>query len=237
MSEQDAETTTRQPSPRTAGNGCGCAGGSGRAISRLPLSQDRIVDAALAYVDSNCLDELSMRRLGSELGVEAMSLYRYFPSKAALLDAVVCQVLADLRLPDDGAGVEWEPHVRAYARSFRAIARRHPRLYPLLATVGPANSTLMRVTARMVRLWQEAGLDSWTAARAQCALQGFITGSSLWEIMTADDARPDHRAGLRIVEAGDATPGAVACTPDADADFEFGLDALLAGLRARVEPA
>ncbi len=66
---------------------------------RVPLSCTRIIDAAVRYVDDNCLDELSMRRLGSELGVEAMSLYRYFPSKAALLDAVVDRLLSDLVLP------------------------------------------------------------------------------------------------------------------------------------------
>ena len=54
------------------------------AVLRAPLSCTRIIDAAVRYVDDNCLDELSMRRLGNELGVEAMSLYRYFPSKAAL---------------------------------------------------------------------------------------------------------------------------------------------------------
>src|SRR6478752_5846368 len=112
---------------------------------RAPLSCTRIMDAALRYVDQNCLDELSMRRLGSELGVEAMSLYRYFPSKAALLDGVVCNALTDLALPAQGSG-EWESDVRAYARSFRRLSREHPRLMPLLATTGPENHTLAEVT-------------------------------------------------------------------------------------------
>src|SRR6187399_1213542 len=79
--------------------------------TRAPLSCTRIIEAAVRYVDDNCLDELSMRRLGSELGVEAMSLYRYFPSKAALLDAVVAYLLRDLSLPERpaaDAGAEWE---------------------------------------------------------------------------------------------------------------------------------
>src|SRR6476469_4949044 len=105
------------------GDGAGSRAGEASTVchstgGRQPLSRDRIIAAATGYVDANCLDDLSMRRLGSELGVEAMSLYRYFPSKAALLDGVVCSALTDLELPQQGSG-EWESDVRAYARSFR----------------------------------------------------------------------------------------------------------------------
>ena len=83
----------------------------------MHMPRDRIVDAAVAYVDHDCLESLSMRRLGAELGVEAMSLYRYFPSKAALLDAVVCRMLAEIALPAPGTGgATWEADVRGYAR-------------------------------------------------------------------------------------------------------------------------
>lgn len=170
--------------------------------ARQPLSRDRIIAAATGYVDANCLDDLSMRRLGSELGVEAMSLYRYFPSKAALLDGVVCHALTDLELPLHDSR-DWESDVRAYARSFRRLSREHPRLMPLLATTGPENHTLLEVTRRMVVSWQAAGLDGPTAERAQSALQGYVTGMSV--------------GGARSVES--------------DEIFEFGLDALICGLR------
>ena len=163
----------------------------------------------MCYVDANCLDDLSMRRLGGELGVEAMSLYRYFPSKAALLDGVVCHALGLLELPlADAGGDSWENDVRAFARSSRRLAREHPRLMPLLATMGRQNHTLADVTNRMVMLWRDAGLDEATAQHAQTALQNYITGSSLWD---AD------RQG-------------------SDDDFEFGLDVLVAGLRGVVAP-
>jgi AcrR family transcriptional regulator len=178
-----------------------------RQPSRAPLSRDRIIDAAMCYVDANCLDDLSMRRLGGELGVEAMSLYRYFPSKAQLLDGIACHALGSLELPPPGTNTDWEPHVRAFARSFRRIARNHPRLVPLLATLGPRNHTLTDVNDRMVVLWRNAGLDDETAPRAQAALQGYISGSSLWD----------------------------ASAERSDEDFEFGLDALIGGLRRIVE--
>jgi AcrR family transcriptional regulator len=178
--------------------------------ARQPLSCARIVDAAVAYVDHDCLDSLSMRRLGAELGVEAMSLYRYFPSKAALLDAVVCRMLAEIALPADGAdasaGAGWEAGVRGYARSFRAACAAHPRLLPLLATSGPGTTTLARIEERMTALWRAAGFDAVTAAHAQAALQGYLTGSCLQGIGTT---------------AGDAA-------------FGLGLDALIDGLGDRL---
>jgi AcrR family transcriptional regulator len=158
-------------------------------------------------VDHDCLDSLSMRRLGAELGVEAMSLYRYFPSKAALLDAVVCRMLTEITLPaDDAGGAGWEADVRDYARSFRAACAAHPRLLPLLATIGPGNATLARIDRRMTRLWRDAGFDDTTAALAQAALQGYLTGSCLQGIGPA---------------AGDAA-------------FTLGLDALIGGLGDRL---
>jgi AcrR family transcriptional regulator len=202
--------------------------------TRVPLSRGRIIDAALSYVDANCLADLSMRRLGGELGVEAMSLYRYFPSKAALLDGVACRLLADLELPEAGDGDRWEPRARAYARSFRQIAQAHPRLFPLLATVGPANDTLERITLRMVDLWREAGMDECMAERAQRALQGFVTGSSLWEATSAESDAPIELPRLRIVADDGARQRPSRHAHDPDADFEFGLDLLLKGLRQRI---
>jgi AcrR family transcriptional regulator len=184
--------------------------------ARLPLSRGRIIDAALCYVDANCLADMSMRRLGGELGVEAMSLYRYFPSKAALLDSVVCRLLSEVDLPAAGDGVRWEDHARAYARSFRAIARAHPRLCPLLATVGPENETLVNVNRRMTILWREAGMDQRMAERAQRALHGFVTGSSLWDVTSGIDRKASRHHD------------------DADAAFEFGLDLLFRALRQQM---
>lgn len=179
-----------------------CAGPTGR----LPLSCDRIVVAAVRYVDQDCLDGLSMRRLGAELGVEAMSLYRYFPSKAALLDAVVGRMLSDVVLPGADAGAGWEDAVQTYARSFRAVCAAHPRLLPLLATMGPTNPTLQGMERRMTDLWQAAGFDAQTAASVQTALQGYLTGSCIQGVGT----------------------------PSGDAAFTLGLDALVAGLRGRL---
>jgi AcrR family transcriptional regulator len=208
MADLDHPPAPEAACGRASGDAGGCAA-SDDAAGRRPLSCDRIVDAAVRYVDHDCLDGLSMRRLGAELGVEAMSLYRYFPSKAALLDAVVCRMLADIALPDAAGGADWETPVRAYAESFRRICAEHPRLLPLLATIGPGNPTLRHIERRMTELWRDAGFDPATAAQAQTALQGYLTGTCLQGVGT--------------------DPG--------DGAFRLGLDALILGLRARLAGA
>src|SRR5438105_14591638 len=105
---------------------------------RTTLSRERIAAAAVAVIDGEGLDALSMRRLGAELGVEAMSLYRHFPSKAALLEAVVGRLLAELLLPVPGI-VPWQESFRTLARDYRRLLLRHPNAIPLLATLQLSN--------------------------------------------------------------------------------------------------
>jgi AcrR family transcriptional regulator len=53
------------------------------------LSRRRVLEEAVRFTDREGLEALTMRRLGSELGVEAMSLYNHIPNKSALLDGMV----------------------------------------------------------------------------------------------------------------------------------------------------
>src|SRR3989442_15028291 len=105
---------------------------------RTTLTRERIAVAAVALIDGEGLDALSMRRLGAALGVEAMSLYRNFPSKAALLEAVVARLLAELPVPAPTAA-RWQDAFRALARAYRALLTRHPKAIPLLATLKHSN--------------------------------------------------------------------------------------------------
>src|SRR3569833_1382774 len=97
--------------------------------SRGPaLSREAVAAAALALIDREGIDALSFRRLGQELGCEAMSLYHYFPSKAHLLDAVIDSVFGTLVLPPPDR--DWIGRLRKACRSYRAMALAHPKLYP-----------------------------------------------------------------------------------------------------------
>ncbi len=194
---------------------------------RRPLSRERIIDAAMDLIENRCLDDLSMRRLGAQLGCEAMSLYRYFPSKGALLDAITEEVVSIVGMPDEES--DWETAVRSYARAFRAMARKHPRLYPLLANCGPAHPAIRVGIERMDRIWRRAGLDAEAAKRAQFAVQGYLMG---WAMPAVTEPVPATGTG-DSTENDELAPRA-GVWRDSDADFEWGLEVVLAGLRHRL---
>lgn len=90
------------------------------------LTLDRIVTTAVAVADADGLGALSMRRVATDLGVGTMSLYRYVPGKAELLDLMLDKVAefdADAH-PDPAAG--WRPAMEALARGSRQQYQRHP---------------------------------------------------------------------------------------------------------------
>ena len=97
------------------------------AGERPPLSRERIVAAAIAFVDRRGLTALTMRRLGTELGVEAMSLYRYVAGRDDLLEGMVDQMV-DAAPP----GPERRP-----ARSGRRLAGLPAVARPRRPAAGP----------------------------------------------------------------------------------------------------
>src|ERR671916_1636487 len=93
-------------------------------VKRRPLSRRRILETAVRFVDREGLEALSMRKLGSELGVEAMSLYNHVPNKSALLDGMVEVLLGELEVPSEDE--EWERRVRGGYRGFWRRGRPPP---------------------------------------------------------------------------------------------------------------
>jgi AcrR family transcriptional regulator len=161
--------------------------------TRLPLDRARIVGTALAFIDEFGLPGLSMRRLGSILGVEAMSLYRYVPGRENLLDAVVDSILEEMRAdeeiidePRDG----WQDFLQRMAHGIRRIALTHPQAFPLVAS-RPVEAPWLRPPLRSVR-WVETFLDGLisegfaddAAVGAYRAFTSFLLGHLLLEVST-----------------------------------------------------
>src|SRR3989442_13102637 len=123
---------------------------------RQPLSPERICDAAIELIDRDGLEALSMRHLGSALGVEAMSLYRHFPSKNALLEAVVGRLLAELLLPVPGSA-PWQDSFRAPARGYPSPRLRHPQPVPPPPPLHPSNPDGVTATGPVKRSHHRSG--------------------------------------------------------------------------------
>ncbi len=73
------------------------------ALRRAGLSRERVLGAAVTLADESGLDGLSMRKLASSLGVEAMSLYNHISNKDHLLDGMVDVVFAEIDAPATAA--------------------------------------------------------------------------------------------------------------------------------------
>ncbi len=103
------------------------------------LSRDLIVETALAQIDRSGAQGLSMRSLAQEIGVEAMSLYRYVHGKEDLLEGVVALLMSDLTSSlDDELSEHWQGFLQTVAHEVRRIATDHPKAFPLVATRHPA---------------------------------------------------------------------------------------------------
>ena len=77
---------------------------------RVPLNRDRVLRAAMVLADESGIESLSMRRLGQQLGVEAMSLYNHVANKDDILDGIVDIVVSEIVVPS--SGTEWKAAMR-----------------------------------------------------------------------------------------------------------------------------
>jgi AcrR family transcriptional regulator len=184
------------------------------------LSRERVCREALALVDEEGLDALSMRRLGARLGVEAMSLYRYVRDKADLLDALHAVVLGDLTPLALGQG-SYRAQLQRLARGLRAALLEHPNVVALFATRPVrAPEAMVAVDAARAAL-ERAGFAADVAAQAVMLVGVFTLGHVLGE------AHGEGRTSVALNGApNEETSGAAA--------FEFGLEVILDGLAARL---
>lgn len=203
---------------------------------RSPLSRERVLKAAVRFVDREGLDALSMRRLGAELGVEAMSLYNHIPNKDALLDGMVEVILGELEIPPENG--DWEERVREGYRAFRRLAHEHPNVFPLLVNRPPSTMDGVWLVEEFLRTLRDAGFDKKTALHAFRALSSYTFGYAMAEIrgfaLEPEGSRPSvqkipPREFPRISELKPYLQEI-----DHDAEFEFGLDVILTGLREKI---
>jgi AcrR family transcriptional regulator len=202
-------------------------------VKRRPLSRRRILEAAVQFVDREGLEALSMRKLGSELGVEAMSLYNHVPNKGALLDGMVEVLLGELEVPPEDEG--WERRVREAYRAFRRLAHGHPNVFPLLITRPPETMDGVWLIEEFIRTLRGAGFDPETALYAFRALSSYTSGYAMAELRGFAMEPAGSRLGTLTLSPDDFPNIHELDAPlrevDHDAEFEFGLDLILTGLQ------
>lgn len=148
------------------------------AFSARPagLTRDAIVVAALGLIEERGLEDFSTRKLGERLGLKAMSLYHYFPSREALLDAVVDHMVAEVPLPDVSR-IAWKRGLLRLAHGYRAMGHRHLPAVALLALRCPTSPTMQRFLGTLEGLLLKAGLKPRSAAQWLLIQRDYVMGS------------------------------------------------------------
>lgn len=161
---------------------------TGREETRQRLSRPVVVHEAIRFVDREGLPALTMRRLGRQLGVEAMSLYRYVNGREDLLEAMVDQVVSQLRRTEDSLEADtWQAYLQWLAHSVRQVATDHPHLFPLVATRNPATPWLrpplrsLDVVEDFLDALLHLGFTDAQAVRAYQMFSSFLLGHLLIE--------------------------------------------------------
>lgn len=213
---------------------------------REPVTRDRIIRAALSIMDEGGLDAVTMRRIGRELGVEAMSLYNHVQDKEDILDSICDQVMAEFRTPE---ATDWAEAARLGGREYRRLLLAHPNVITLMTDRHKpfTNVDSLRIYEWALELFRSAGLSPPDAVMAFHVFGGFILGYVTMELGPMVGGPQDeehlraHDEMARLVASADlprlmeALPHLVDC--DVEEQFEFGLDLLVEGLRARIEAA
>ena len=204
------------------------------------LTRAMLPAAALRIVDSDGLDALSMRRLGSELGVDAMAAYRHIPNKGILLDEVVEAVMSEIDTDAVDASLAWQDQLRTLALSYLATLRAHPHAAPLIAQRSLRTAGSLRVVETALRIMTDAGAQLADAVATIDAIgllsSGIAQAASAHEL--ADGAPDNPFAGLPPHEfpllAQAAEAGALS---DGLADvLNFAVGGMIAALEAKMPP-
>lgn len=176
-----------------------------------PLSRERIVDEAIALLDDEGPAALSMRRLALRLGVSTMSTYHHVADKDTLVEAIADRVMSELERPAPNSS--WPDAVRTLAWSFRSLTVAHPNVFRVLLS-GPRPAALLRTADDVRALLEQRGFDEDDSLLVFRTFIRYLMGSTLAE--------------LGGFGGGAGTRGRAA----AERQFDYGLEAIIAGVQA-----
>jgi len=211
------------------------------AKPRTPLSRERVLRAAIVLADTGGIESLTMRRLGLELRVEAMSLYNHVADKDDIFDGIADLVFSEIAVPSDRAG--WKTAMRQRAISARGALLRHPWASSLMQSRTKPGPATLRHHDAVIGSLRRGGFSVDMAAHAFSVLDSYIYGfaqqrgnltfttskeaavvaENILQQLPADEY--PHLAEMIIEHA--MTPGY-----DYAQEFEFGLDLILDGLES-----
>jgi AcrR family transcriptional regulator len=215
------------------------AEGKARKV-REPVTRERALRAAVAIADAEGISALTMRRLATELGVEAMSLYHHVANKDEVLDGITDLVVGEIALPQ--SGTDWRTAMRDRAISAHEVLLAHPWSAMLIMSrfnIGPCMTRYLDATLGRLR---EGGFTIHGALDAWHTLDSHIFGFTLQQLQLPFDAADNAQVSADAIEMFDPTqfPYVIEVVTEISQTgrvehFEFGLDLILDGLQRTLE--
>jgi TetR/AcrR family tetracycline transcriptional repressor len=196
--------------------------------TRTSLTRQRILGAALRYIDQHGLDALSMHKLGAQLGVKGMSLYNHVTNKDDLLDGVVELLWAEIEAAAP-AQPDWQQGFRLLAHTIRNVVHGHPNAAPLITVQQVMPAPALRIIRAHIAVATDAGVPEEHAYALLRTITSYALGYALAYVgfglgrpgcapAVSDLLRPgvpDELTAVAEVFCGQSDP---------DAQFELGLD-------------
>jgi AcrR family transcriptional regulator len=207
---------------------------------RVPLSRERVLRAAVALADQSGIESLTMRRLGRELGVEAMSLYNHVANKEAILDGVVDLVLGDIEVPP--TGTHWKTAMRERAISAHEVLLAHPWAAMLIMSRFNIGRGMTRYLDATLGRLREGGFSIMGALDAWNTLDSHLYGFTLQELNLPFEVEQTRQVSADVPGQlpADEYPHIVEVITEImqsgrKEDFELGLDLILDGLERTLD--
>ncbi len=209
------------------------------ARPRIPLTRERVLRVAVRLADEVGFESLTMRRLGQELGVQAMSLYNHVANKDDIRDGIVDLVLSEIEVPSNDT--DWKAAVRQSAISAHEAFLRHPWACSLMMSTTGVSPARLHWMESLLGTLRHAGFSADLTHHAYHALDSHITGFTLWQVSfpfktheeladLAENFRRELPAHEYPYVAEHVEQHLAEPTPDDPSEFEFGLDLILDGL-------
>ena len=211
---------------------------------RATLTRQRVLDAAVELADGHGIESVSMRRLGQELGVEAMSLYTHVRSKEDLLDGMVDVVMS--QVPAVEARDDWKAALRSAMLHARGVLLRHPWAPDVIEKRAAPGPAILRQYDTVMGILRRGGFSLELTHHALHMLGSRLLGFTreLFDdspdldpeaaAMLAQQLGPTHPHVAEMALAATHDGGLGGC--DTDVEFAFALDVALDGLERLRQP-
>jgi AcrR family transcriptional regulator len=208
------------------------------AQRRSPLTRERVLKAAVRLADREGIEAVSMRRLGTELGIEAMSLYTHVRGKDDLLDGMIELVIGEIPIDRDGA--DWKVSLRTTILSARSVVLRHPWAPRVIESRDDPGASGLRYYNAVMGFLREGGFSLAMTHHAIHLLGSRLLGFTQDLFDDSPDVSPEAMKAMAAAVAdthpyvaemalGATHEGALGGCDD-DVEFAFGLDLILDGL-------